>query len=187
MKVSTTPRALAPLVLFTLLGLAGGLLPGCNRGERQATVTLHIDGKDASYETARAEIDRVGIGGPTSVYLMRDEAKGEHPYVGVRYYSGNPVAHLWLRAPDGGELGSFECYVPGTLGDGRPTLGWTKPDGTPRNRQETGEADCRASVSRTDEAVELTFDALVAPRVDKGAKDGETRRIHIEGSARVKL
>lgn len=168
--------------LFLLLTLSA-----CSRGGHEATVTLRIDGADASYTTTRAEIDRQTADGATSVYLLPTDPDAEKPYLGVRYFSGNPVAQLWLRAKDGDDLGVFECYVPGTLSDGRPTLGWTRDDGKARNRQETGEADCQATVTRTADAVEVTFDAQVSPRAEKGAKGEEGRRIHIEGSARVKL
>ncbi len=110
------------------------LLTAC-KGSPQypAEVQLKVDGKSLHYTTAAAEFD--DHGGPLSVYLLPDDFKdGGSAYACLRYYSGNPAGHFWVRySPDGSLEGNsrprYECFVPGTLDDGTKTLTWGKVKG----------------------------------------------------------
>ncbi len=181
------------------------LLSGCPDHATKAKVALEIEGEKHDYETGRAEYDQQVAGGSFSVYLLRDEGDdATEPFVGIRYYAGNPVARLWLRYPApgaeaGADLGRWECFVPGKLKDGRDTLTWKKKDGSERNRQETGEATCRASVSRDGDTLVVSYDAVLRPRAKKKKKGkaeasagdqektGGGAQVKVKGSARVQL
>ena len=190
---------------LTMAATALLLLAGCPDRVTKAKVVLEIEGKTHDYETGHAEYDQQVPGGPFSVYLLRDAGEdATEPYVGIRYFSGNPVARLWLRYPPpgaeaGADLGRWECFVPGKLQDGRDTLTWKKADGSKRNRQETGEATCKASVVRDGEALVVSYDAVLMPRAEKKKKgkaeasaenveqaDGGPR-VKVTGRARVQL
>ena len=88
---------------------------------------------------------------------------------------GNPVSYLWVRytkptdekADDDDELRRYECYVPGTLSDGRPTLGWRHENGKERDVTETGQDQCNATLIREGNQLKLSFDALLSPQVKK--------------------
>jgi hypothetical protein len=170
------------MMRLVLIGLL--LVAGCTDKGHKATVSLTITGVDHSFVTASAEVDQQVTDGPYSVYLLRDDGQ-EGPFLGLRRFSGNPVAHFWLRAPKAGssELERYECYVPGVLSDGRETLGWTRADGKPRNRQETGESGCQAAVTVEGGELVLTYDAMVRP------KDGGdvTEPLAVKGRATVTL
>ena len=169
------------------------LLGACKDPVAPAKVTLSIDGVRHDYDTGSAEYDQQGEETPYSVYLLRDAGSDKEPYLGIRYYSGNPVAHLWLRyqrpGSESSDLATFECFVPGKLSDGRPTLGWTQADGKPRTRQETGEEGCNASVSRSGDQLTVTFDARVTRRGDEPGEGGKGAKepVHVEGSATLTL
>ncbi len=86
----------------------------------------------------------------------------------------------------------YECFVPGTLIDGRATLGWKNTDGSERHRNETGDANCTASLTRKDDKLHLTFDAELPLFVKKkkGVKKGEKKvadAIKVTGSAELEL
>ena len=182
------------------------LLSGCPDNTTQATVTLEIDGKKHDYVTRHAEYDQQVEGGDYSVYLLRDEGDdARDPFIGIRFYCGNPVARLWLRyalpgADPDDDLGRWECFVPGKLSDGRDTLSWKKDDGSDRARQATGESSCQASVKPDGDELVVSFDATLSPRAEKRGKGKKAKaakgeegsagvgaRAKISGSARVKL
>jgi len=150
------------IVLYALV------LSGCPEPSRhQATVKLTIDGQSFDYTTSHAQWDQQEEGGLYSIYLLPDNPESGAPYVCMRTYVGNPVAQLWVRytKPDANKSGEdqalnkYECFVPGTLDDGRATLGWKKDDGTDRHRNETGDANCNATLKREGDKLLLTFDA----------------------------
>lgn len=181
------------------LALAFALaLAGCQDHGVPAEVQLTIDGQDHSYATTHAEFDRQTADGPYSAYLLRGD--GEAPYFGLRYYSGNPVARLVLRQlkpgdAEGTEPAKYECFVPGTLSDGRPTLGWTQDDGSARHIGETGEATCQAALTEAGGTLTLEFDAVLTRSLSK--KQGRSKRakteldpsdqIRAKGSATLRL
>jgi hypothetical protein len=188
-----------------LAALAILLCIGCTDRATTAQISLEIEGKKHDYKTSHAEYDQQLEGGPYSLYLLRDEGDdATEPFLGMRFFSGNPVARFWLRYPAPGEeagadLGRWECFVPGKLKDGRDTLSWKKKDGSDRNRQETGEATCTASIAREGDVIVLSYDALLSPRAEKKKKGkskvapkGEEKagggaRIKVKGSARLQL
>jgi len=180
------------------------LVASCSRApDYQAKVTLEIDGKSYDYTTARAQVDQQEAGGRYSVYLRPAQEDDKAPYLCLRTYSGNPVAELWVRYtkperakqnPDA-DLDKYDCFVPGTLSDGRPTLGWTRDDGKPRDRTETGEKDCKASVRTEGSSVHFEFDAITerkAPGKNKrndenGEPAGPKDTIKVKGKAVIAL
>jgi hypothetical protein len=181
------------------------LIASCSRApDHQAKVTLEIDGKSYDYTTARAQVDQQEAGGRYSVYLRPAAQDGKAPYLCLRTYSGNPVAELWVRYteperakqnPDA-DLDKYDCFVPGTLSDGRPTLGWARDDGKPRDRTETGEKDCQASVRKEGSSLHFEFDAVTRRKVTgkkkKGSEDGDKSKgpkdaIKVKGKAVVEL
>ncbi len=145
----------------------------------RAAVELAIDGTSFDYVTHRAQRDEPVAGGPVSVYLMPDVPEARAPYACLRYYSGNPVGHLWVRHRKAGatdedataKLPRYECFVPGRLSDGTETLGWKKADGSERHKTETGEADCTARVTKAGGELRLEFEGLL--RAAKGKKKGK--------------
>lgn len=160
---------------FAILLLAMSALTAC-KGSPQfpAEVTLEIDGQAFDYSSSIAEFD--DHGGPVSVYLLPDDFKdGSSPYACLRFYSGNPVGHFWVRYSETGqEKGNsrprFECFVPGTLADGTETLTWSKADGEERHRTETGEAGCKVSLVRQGDDLVLEFDVVAT--LEKRGKGG---------------
>ena len=150
-------------------------LAGCTEPPaRPATVQLTIDGQSYDYQTDKAQFDQQVEGGRYSVYLLPPAGQPNQPYVCLRTYMGNPVAHVWIRytkpgddKEGGSELGKYECFVPGTLSDGRPTLGWTFPDGTQRKRTETGEESCQATLTKQGSQLHLTFEATLSRHLAK--------------------
>lgn len=171
-------------VLLAVL-LIGGLGACTDKGV-EATVALQIDGVKHDYTTRSAETDQQVIDGPRSIYLLRDDGQ-DGPTLSIRTFSGNPVAQLSLRgagAPD-----RYECFVPGTLSDGRATLGWKTAEGKDRNRQETGDEGCLATVTGSGDALELTVDAVMQPIIDKGAKvtGPAPEKVQVRARATVRL
>lgn len=163
--------------LWMVVVIVAGL-GACGSPTVPAEVELEIDGTSYDYLTASAEWDRVGQSGAFSAYLTRDDGQEGQPYLGIRHYSGNPVARLWLRhagpgAAEGDDLQRFECFVPGTLLDGRPTLGWQQAGGGERNRQETGQEGCQATIVEEGDTLVLTFDATMGPRREVKKKKGK--------------
>jgi hypothetical protein len=160
---------------FAILLLAMTALTAC-KGAPQfpVEVSLEIEGQSFEYTSSQGEFD--DHGGPLSVYLLPDDFKdGSSPYACLRFYSGNPVGHFWVRySAEGEEAGNsrprFECFVPGTLSDGTETLTWTKDDGEERHRTETGEATCKVSLTRQGDDVILEFD--VVAQQEKRGKGG---------------
>ncbi len=176
------------------------VLWGCPEpSQHQATVKLTIDGKSFDYTTSYAQWDQQAEGGLYSIYLLPADPDSGAPYVCLRTYVGNPVAQLWVRytkpsAKKGGDdqaLNKYECFVPGILDDGRATLGWTKADGKKRHRNETGDANCTASLIRKDDKLQLTFDAELPLFVKKKGKvKGEKEVVDVikaAGSAELVL
>lgn len=176
------------------------LLTGCpETTQHQATVKLSIEGQSYDYQTSHAQWDQQEEGGRYSIYLLPDDKSGKTPYVCMRTYVGNPVAQLWVRytkpgGPSGpdGELAKYECFVPGTLADGRATLGWTNRDGSERHRNETGDPNCTATLTREGTQLHLRFDAKLPLFVKKkkGKKKGEEEvsdSIEAKGSAVLEL
>ncbi|MBW2457743.1 MAG: hypothetical protein JRI68_24780 [Deltaproteobacteria bacterium] len=166
------------------------VLSGCPEPTRnQATVKLTIDGKSFDYTTSHAQWDQQEEGGQYSIYLLPADLESGAPYVCLRTYVGNPVAQLWVRytkpsAKSGGDdqaLNKYECFVPGTLDDGRATLGWKKSDGKKRHRNETGDPSCTASLTRKDDKLHLTFDAELPLFVKKkkGKVKGEKEVVDV--------
>lgn len=190
-----------PTLIATTLG-AALVCASCSKPpEYRAEVTLEIDGKSYDYTTERAQVDQQEEGGRFSIYLRPAHEESEAPYLCLRRYLGNPVAAFWVRYtkperaaqdPDA-DLDKYDCFVPGTLSDGRPTLGWKDEDGKPRDRTETGEKDCKVTVRKEAKTLHLEFDAVVqrkAPAKKKGADDearepGDTARV--QGKATVSL
>ena len=177
------------------------MLSGCPEpSQHQAAVKLTIDGKTFDYTTSRAQWDQQAEGGLYSIYLLPAEAESGAPYVCMRTYVGNPVAQLWVRyskpeAKQTGEdqaLDKYECFVPGTLDDGRATLDWKKSDGTKRHRNETGDAKCTATLIREGDKLQLTFDAELPLFVKKkkGKVKGEKEVVDVikaAGSAELEI
>jgi len=157
-------------ITLALLAAAGCTPPAKHR----AQVQLEVDGSPFEYVTHRAQFDQQVAGGPTSVYLVPDVPEAGTPYACLRFYSGNPVGHLWVRyaKPGAGEgddkLPRWECFVPGRLSNGTETLGWKKSDGSERHKTETGEKDCLATVTRTGQELRLDFEGLL--KLAKGKK-----------------
>ena len=193
-----------PMIRLAMAASVALLVTSCSKApEHQAGVTLEIDGKSYDYTTARAQVDQQEKGGRYSVYLRPASEDGKAPYLCLRTYSGNPVAELWVRytKPDrakqnpDGDLDKYDCFVPGTLSDGRKTLGWTDDDGKESDRTETGEAACQASVRQEGSSLHLEFDAVAqrkAPgKKKKGSDDGKTKgpkdTIKVKGKAVVAL
>lgn len=181
-------------------GLGVLTLAGCPEPTlHQARVELTIDGRRHGYTTGRAQWDQQEKGGRYSIYLRPDDESALAPYVCLRTYVGNPVAQLWVRytrtpaeAGPSAPLTKYECFVPGTLADGRPTLGWTYPNGQKRPRNQTGDASCQASLTRRDNELHLSFDAELPLFVKKQAESekGEKRAsdlIRASGSAVLDL
>jgi hypothetical protein len=139
----------------------------CRRApEYRAEVKLDIDGATHDYSTTRAQLDRQLAAGRTSLYLLPAAESDTQPYLCLRTYAGNPVAHLWVRYPKpdakpGDDLGRFECFVPGTLSNGTETLTWTHSDGRPRDKTDTGQPDCAATVTELGDRLLLEVDALM--------------------------
>jgi hypothetical protein len=168
-----------------------------------ADVKLQIDGKSMHYTTPRAVWD--ALGGPPSVYLMASDVEdGASPYLCLRFYSGNPVGHFWIRYSETGEeTGSdrpkFECFVPGVLSDGTETVSWTKKDGSERQRTDTGEAGCKVSVTKDGDLIRLEYDVVATQDVkgkggrghggggDAGESDDHAPTIKARGSAVLDL
>jgi len=168
--------------VFALAFVLGSSLlgAGCSDSGRPAEVMLTIDGKAYDYKTEHAELDRREAGGPYSVYFLRGQA--EAPYLVLRHYSGNPVAQLGVRYTKPGaredEPAKYDCYVPGTLSDGRQTLGWTKDDGEERHRSETGEGTCQATLKQEGDVLTLEFDATLIR--SRSMKKGRSKRATTE-------
>ena len=166
--------------LLSLALLAG--LSACSRPpEHSAEVKLTIDGTTYDYRTAHAQVDQQERGGRYSVYLLPDDPDGKSPYLCLRTYQAKPVAELWVRytKPEraetaGDDLDKYDCFVPGTLADGRSTLTWTDEDGCPRKRTDTGQLGCRATVRREGERLQVSVDATLGRKasVKKRAKGG---------------
>jgi hypothetical protein len=157
----------------------------------RAEVRLQIDNQAHDYRTEAAQIDEAAGDGKFSVYLRPQKEDRSQPYVCYRVYGGNPVTHLWLRfgrREHSDELAKYECFVPGRLRDGRPTLGWTDAEGKARDKTETGQPDCQAAVRRTDGSIRLTFDALLH-REQRGKKSPDTpqQTVRARGEAIVRL
>lgn len=183
-----------PVLTATLLALVA-----CTQDKHVAEVNLKVDGQDYSYTTHSAETDRQLEDGRTSVYLLRGETAGDGPYLGIRYYAGNPIARLWLRyaepgaEPADGDLIRYDCFVPGTLSDGRETLSLKRKDGRSRERHETGDPDCNATVEVSGDALTFTYDATLFSGKKKAAEgdgeDGGSGRyeVTIQGMATVQM
>jgi hypothetical protein len=189
-------RIALPLVLAT--GVAACARPP----EHRATVKLNIDDQSFDYTTDKAQVDQQDRGGRYSVYLLPNDPDGKAPYLCLRTYQANPVAELWVRftkperaAEAGSHLDKYDCFVPGTLSDGRPTLSWTHDDGTKRKRTATGQESCSATVRKEGSSLHVDFDALLrrkAPGKKKGRQsdaptDAPTDAIKVRGSAVVEL
>jgi len=169
----------------------------CSKPPRHtAKVSLSVDGQGFDYTTGQGQFDQQVEGGPLSVYFPRDEADGDNPYVCLRYYSGSPVGHLWVRYRKPGVEGDpkrYECFVPGVLSDGTQTLGWKKADGSERHKPETGEAGCKATVTRDGQQLRLDFEGTFtaeAKKKKKGKAEDEAAApdtIRASGSARMKI
>ena len=156
--------------LIALLAVACSL-PTHHRAE----VAIEVEGQSLDYSTSLAEWERDG-GGPLSIYLLRAD-KDAGPWVNLRYYTGNPVGHFWIRYQSEGdsEPSKWECFVPGVLSTGQETLTWPKSNGEARHKTETGEASCKVEVVEEEGRFVLTWDAVLAKVVKKkkhGA-DGE--------------
>ncbi len=171
-----------------------------------AEVKLAIGEQSFDYTTSKAQLDQQVTGGRYSVYLLPEDDTQRAPYVCYRTYMGNPVSYLWVRytkpndatAEDDEELRRYECYVPGTLSDGTPTLGWRHENGKERDLTETGQDQCNATLKRDGNQLKLSFDALLSPHVKKkkGRKEltkeqkAELRRkegIVVKGTATLTL
>lgn len=194
------PKLVLPAALLPALCLAAcSPPPDC-----EATVRLSIDGQSHGYRTTKAQYDQQERGGPYSIYLRRDNQDDKKPYLCLRYYTGNPVAELWVRhstpkraaeRPDA-DLDKLDCFVPGVLSDGRQTLGWKDDEGQDRERNETGEKTCRAAVSRQGDELHVTFDGVLGryerPKQSKGDKPTKVRlepveTITVKGDAVLKI
>lgn len=148
--------------------------------DHDAKVVLKVDGKGYDYETRVAHVEVRSDPGTYSVYLLpgkseSDAERKQQPHVSLRTYSGNPVPRLSLhyQPPGADQALRYECFVPGKLQDGRSTLGWKKSDGEPRDRTQTGQADCKAKIVREGETLRFTFDATLKPAVKRGKKKGK--------------
>lgn len=188
------------LIQTTVALLAVLVLSGCPEPTmHQATVELTIDGTSYDYQTSHGQWDQQEEGGRYSIYLLPADPNSGAPYVCMRTYVGNPVAQLWVRYDKPGVqrdeeagLGKYECFVPGTLSDGRQTLGWANTDGSERHRNETGDANCTGSLVREGNELRLSFDAKLPLFVKKkkGKKKGEKKvadTIEASGSAVLQL
>ena len=101
---------------FAILLLAMTALTAC-KGAPQfpVEVSLEIEGQSFEYTSSQGEFDDQG--GPLSVYLLPDDFKdGSSPYACLRFYSGNPVGHFWVRYSAEGE----EAGVPLVAEDADP-------------------------------------------------------------------
>jgi len=173
------------------------VVQGCARAPtHRAAVKLQIDGAAHDYQTTAAQVEIRSDPGRYSVYLLPPAAAREtQAHISLRTFSGNPVARLLVvyRRPSASSAARYACFVPGRLSDGRPTLTWTRPDGTKRDRTETGEAGCDARVEREGEALRFTFDAELRPatkRKKKGPRDTASpasKPIRVSGAATVQL
>jgi hypothetical protein len=187
--------ALVPLVLTAA---------ACSKPkDHEATVVLKVDGKSYDYSTRVAHVETRSDPGTYSVYLLPSKGAAEaqsQPHVSLRTYSGNPVPRLSLHylAPGADMVLRYECFVPGKLPDGRSTLGWKRANGDPRDRTQTGQADCKAKVVREGEALRFTFAATLRPAIKRGGKGKKAKEAHdalaktvgavkISGSATIKL
>jgi hypothetical protein len=154
-------------MLMPLTLIAG--LSACSKPpEYQADVKLTIDGKTYDYSTAKAQVDQQEEGGRYSVYLLPDAPDGQAPYLCLRTYQAKPVAELWVRytKPEraeaaGDDLDKYDCFVPGTLPDGRSTLTWTDDDGCKRKRTDTGQEGCSASVRQEGAQLHVSVEATL--------------------------
>lgn len=182
--------------------LLGAALISCSAPPTyRAEVELAIEGKSFDYVTTHAQIDQQREGGRYSVYLLPGPDRPDQPYLCLRAYLGNPVAELWVRyddpaadaEPSDDDLGRYDCFVPGTLADGRPTLGWTEDDGRPRDRTVTGEERCQASVRNEGNLLYLAFDAIARRKArakkkgDGSAEDAPREAITVVGKAVLNL
>lgn len=153
---------LLPLALLAGLG-------ACSKPpDYRAEVKLTIDGKSFDYETAKAQLDQQKKGGRYSVYLLPNDPDGQAPYLCLRTYQAKPTAELWVRytKPEraeaaGDDLDKYDCFVPGTLEDGRSTLTWTDDDGCKRKRTDTGQQGCSASVRQEGGKLHISVDATL--------------------------
>jgi len=175
------------------LGLALLVATGCAPPPRhRAQVQLEVDGTPFEYVTHRAQYDQQVAGGPLSVYLVPDVPEAGTPYACLRYYSGNPVGHLWVRyrKPDApkteGELPRWECFAPGRLSDGTETLGWKTSDGKERHKTETGEKDCLATATWKEDGLHMLFEGVLRPAKGKKRKGQSAEAAAAEaGTVRV--
>ncbi|MBW2733088.1 MAG: hypothetical protein JRH20_11910 [Deltaproteobacteria bacterium] len=194
--LTTHARAL----FVTFIAVAALAAMGCTKPEgHSATITLKIDGEVHDYQTKAALVEVRRDPGTYSVYLRpADPADEKHPHVSLRTFSGNPVARLSVRyrSPSAEAAMRFECFIPGTLSDGRETLTWKKADGSARDRTQRGEADCRASIKREGKTLRFAYDAILRPatkrKKKKSMKGGveaapKARAIKVSGSAMVRM
>jgi len=188
--------------VIPILWVVAGVTAGCTAAPKHgADVELEINGVPYRYSTHSAQLDQQITDGPYSVYLLRDDTEADEagPYVCLRTFAGNPVSHLWVRyrppsadgAPSDTRLRIFDCFVPGTLKDGRQTAGWKNDDGTARDRTETGEEGCRGEVVAQGGALQFHFaGTLKGEGGDKKTVDGvaaAAEKIVVSGRATVRL
>lgn len=150
-------------------------LAACHNADTySADVHLEIDGQNHDYSTTKVEIEHERR---WSVYLLPEDKEAGQPYINLRYYSGNPVGHVWLRyTTDSEEFDhppKWECFVPGVLSDGTETLTWKNDDGTDRHNTETGEDSCAFTVAETDAGLQVEFDVLLRPKDKKMKGEGD--------------
>ena len=189
------------IFLAGFLGLFLSSLTACNKAPQyQGEVKLSIDGQNFQYTTDIAEMDLGGGQTRPSLYFRRDDAQGKQPSLSLRYYQGQPVGKIWFnwKSDDDEKMRRYECFIPGQLQDGQPTLGWKKSDGTKRERNETGEADCQVKMTRSDKSIRIAIDAHLHParpqkkklKKAKGVsqkQDNSLKKLHISGTATLVL
>ena len=175
------------------------LAMGCRSVDLYPTteVALEVDGETHDYVAANAQWEEEQ--GKISVYLLPEDTSTDQPYVNLRFYSGNPVGHFWIRyGGDATEKGKWECFVPGVLRDGTDTLTWTKADGSERERTDTGEAECKVTVTHTETDLTMEWDVVLSqPKTGAGghggghdeasAQEASDKRVKARGSATITL
>ena len=141
-----------------------GVLAACQRSPRyRAEVDLKVAGQPVKYSSQAAQLDFGGGPDKPSLYFLRDKTDGAASSLSLRSYQGQAVAKLWLmyQADDDSEPRRYECFVPGKLDDGRPTLTWTKDNGDKRETNETGQADCQVKITQDPQQISLEINATL--------------------------
>jgi len=166
--------------------------------EAAATVHVTVNGQALNYENHSAQIDLGGGETHPSLYFLRDD--DDKPSLSLRYYQAQPVAKLWLNWKNKNDdaLRRYSCFVPGQLADGRSTLNWTKADGSAREKNATGQAECQVTLQRSDTQITMHIDAKLhlarpakkkkhAPAQENEKQPAATNELHLVGQATLHL